>query len=183
MRRVTTTEAAVLGLLALEGEQSGYDVLRNAQRSVAYVWAPARSQLYAVLPRLVAAGYATSRRLPPSLGPDKTVYELTQSGRRALAEWLDGSDATDHDALFLRVFLGGFARNAVLVEHVERFRGDVETRLAALRELDASNDREGHDWYHALVLRLGLDHAELQLRWAEWALGELAGRAAREPRA
>ncbi len=44
----------MLGLLA-EGDRSGYDLLKRAERSVAHMWAPAKSQLYAVLPRLVEA--------------------------------------------------------------------------------------------------------------------------------
>ena len=44
-RTLTTTEAAVLALLAIEGEQSGYDLLKQASRSIGQVWAPAKSQL------------------------------------------------------------------------------------------------------------------------------------------
>ena len=60
-RTLTTTEAAVLSLLAFEGENSGYDLLKYVQKAIGYVWAPARSQLYSLLPRLVKDGYARSR--------------------------------------------------------------------------------------------------------------------------
>ena len=63
-RTLTTTEAAVLSLLAIEGENSGYDLLKYVQKAIGYVWAPARSQLYSLLPRLVKDGYAQSKRLP-----------------------------------------------------------------------------------------------------------------------
>ena len=52
-------EYAILGLLA-RGESSGYDLARAADRSIAYMWAPSRSQIYKVLPRLVAWGLATA---------------------------------------------------------------------------------------------------------------------------
>ena len=45
-RTLTTTEAAVLALLALEGENSGYDLLKYARQAIGYIWSPARSQLY-----------------------------------------------------------------------------------------------------------------------------------------
>src|SRR4051794_27802576 len=38
---VTATEVAVLGLLA-DGERSGYDLLREAERSVGFFWTPAK---------------------------------------------------------------------------------------------------------------------------------------------
>ena len=64
-RTLTTTEAAVLSLLAIEGENSGYDLLKYVQKAIGYVWAPARSQLYSLLPRLVKDGYARSRSVTP----------------------------------------------------------------------------------------------------------------------
>src|SRR5690242_19305265 len=51
MPEATRTELAVLGLLAWAGEASGYELNRRAERSVGFIWAPARSQLYAVLKR------------------------------------------------------------------------------------------------------------------------------------
>ena len=49
---LTTTEAAVLGLLS-HGPRSGYDLRKAVELSVGYFWGPAKSQIYAVLPRLV----------------------------------------------------------------------------------------------------------------------------------
>jgi DNA-binding PadR family transcriptional regulator len=51
-RTLTTTEAAVLALLAIQGERSAYDLDKLVERNIAHLWRPARTQLYAVLPRL-----------------------------------------------------------------------------------------------------------------------------------
>ncbi|HWQ02758.1 MAG TPA: PadR family transcriptional regulator, partial [Gaiellaceae bacterium] len=61
-RPATSTEVAVLGLLT-GGEQSGYDLLRSAERSVGFFWTPAKTQLYAILKKLVDHGYATARHV------------------------------------------------------------------------------------------------------------------------
>ena len=50
--QATLSESAVLGLLA-DGERSGYDLLKAIERSVGFFWTPAKSQLYALLPKLV----------------------------------------------------------------------------------------------------------------------------------
>jgi DNA-binding PadR family transcriptional regulator len=42
--RLTTTEYAILGLLA-GGESSGYDLARTADRTIVYMWSPSRSQI------------------------------------------------------------------------------------------------------------------------------------------
>ena len=108
-KTLTITEAAVLSLLAIEGESSGYDLLRQARKSVANIWAPAKTQLYAVLPRLVAAGLATQRAVVQERRPDKQLYRITPAGREALQRWLDDPDDTDRSAFFLRLFVGGLA--------------------------------------------------------------------------
>ena len=67
---LTTTEAVALGVLA-EGERSGYDLLKRVEASVGHIWSPAKSQLYAILPRLVDAGAARRRTVGQETRPDK----------------------------------------------------------------------------------------------------------------
>jgi PadR family transcriptional regulator AphA len=174
VRTVTTTEAAVLALLAIErGEHSGYDLLKSVAKAIGFVWSPARSQLYAVLPRLVAAGHATSRRVRQDTRPDKELYAITDAGREAVRAWLEDLESGDAELFSLKLFVGGLAGPEVAIRRVERFREGTEERLAVLRAIEPTNSRRGHDWYHFFLLRLGIDRAELHLRWADWVLEEL----------
>jgi len=81
VQQLTTTEAAVLALLEIEGERSGYDLLKAVSQAIGHIWAPARSGLYAALPRLVTLGLAQSRAVAQSTRPDKHVYRSTRAGR------------------------------------------------------------------------------------------------------
>ncbi len=47
--RLTLTEGAVLALLAIEGERSGYDLLKQMRKSIGHVWTPAKTQLAPLL--------------------------------------------------------------------------------------------------------------------------------------
>jgi DNA-binding PadR family transcriptional regulator len=172
-RTLTTTEAAVLALLALEGENSGYDLLKYVQKAIGYVWAPARSQLYSLLPRLVKDGYARSRAVAQSDRPDKTLYKITREGRGALDGWLTHIDPTDRAAFQLRLFVGALTDDDVLVRHVEAFRSDTAERLEEYRGIEPTNSRSGPDYYHHLLLRRGIQQAELDLEWADWVLRAL----------
>ena len=172
-RTLTTTEAAVLSLLAFEGENSGYDLLKYVQKAIGYVWAPARSQLYSLLPRLVKDGYARSRSVSQSERPDKTLYKITRDGRRALDVWLEHVDPNDRAAFQLRLFVGALTDDDVLVRHVEAFRDDTAERLAEYRAIEPTNSRSGADFYHYLLLRRGIQQAELDLEWADWVLRAL----------
>jgi DNA-binding PadR family transcriptional regulator len=166
-RTLTTTEAAVLALLAIEGERSGYDLAKQVARAIGHVWSPARSQLYAVLPRLVRDGLASSRRVAQTTRPDKQLYRITREGRRTLAAWFETVEPGARDTVLLKVFLGKLTTPEVLLEHLDQFRADVEDRLAVLREIEPTNTNRGHDWFHRHLLRYGIERAEHELRWAD----------------
>jgi PadR family transcriptional regulator AphA len=163
----------VLALLAIEGEHSGYDLLKRVAKAIGYVWSPARSQLYAVLPRLVEAGLASSRRVAQETRPDKQVYAISDAGREAVHDWLETVEPGDPETFYLKLFVGGLAGAETAVRQVEQFRRDVDERLAVLRAIEPTNSRRGHDAYHYFLLRLGIERAELQHRWADWVLEEL----------
>jgi DNA-binding PadR family transcriptional regulator len=176
-RTLTTTEAAVLALLALEGERSGYDLLKRLSRSIGHVWAPAKSQLYAVLPRLARDKLAERRLVAQSARPDKQLYRISADGRVALDAWLEHVEPGAGDAFFLKLFVGGLTSSDVLVAHVEQFRSEAEKRLRELRAIEPGNTREGNDFFHYFLLRLGIERAEQSLAWADWVLEELEGAA------
>jgi DNA-binding PadR family transcriptional regulator len=170
---LTLTEAAVLGLLTLEGERSGYDLLLLAHRSVGHVWAPAKSQLYATLERLARNGLARGREVAQISRPDKTVYRVTRAGRSALDAWLHTVGGS-RDEQVLKMFLGGLTDTATLAAHLEHYRDEAAQQLEVLQHLDRhENTRQGQDFFHGLVLDLGLASSQASMEWAEKALGQL----------
>jgi len=175
-RTLTTTEAAVLALLAIEGERSGYDLVKLVGQAIGHVWAPARSQLYAVLPRLVTDGLATSRRVVQEQRPDKQLYRISDEGRAVLESWLATVEPGATETFFLKLFVGGLTSDDVLIEHVEQFREDTAARLEELLAIEPTNTGQGHDYYHRFLLRLGIERARLMLDWADGVLAELRSR-------
>jgi len=146
---ISSTEAALLGLLRL-GEFSGYDVLKMVRGSVGYFWAPAQSQIYAVLPRLVRSGYATSRAIRQESRPDKQLYRITPKGEAALDRWLADPDAGDPIAknpFLLKLFLGEFMQPEAVAEHIARGRERAAAELAELEQISPSVDEHPYDGY------------------------------------
>jgi DNA-binding PadR family transcriptional regulator len=167
VQELTTTEAAVLALLAIEGENSGYDLMKLVSQAIGHVWAPARSGLYAALPRLVQMGLATSRAVAQSTRPDKQLYRISRDGRAALDGWLETVEPGARETFFLKLFVGGLTTPEVLLRHVEQFRADTEERLAGYRALEKTNSNRGHDWFHRHLLVHALERAEQELAWAD----------------
>ena len=92
--RLTTTEHALLGMLARYGEHSGYELLKLAEGGIGFFWSPAKSHVYEVLPRLQRGGHARRRLVAQSGRPDKHMWRITPRGRSALGRWLDRSIRT-----------------------------------------------------------------------------------------
>jgi DNA-binding PadR family transcriptional regulator len=163
---LTTTEAAVLSLLAIEGEHSGYELMKAVTQAIAHVWAPARSGLYAALPRLVRLGLARSRAVSQASRPDKQVYAISREGRAALDAWLQTVEPGARETFFLKLFVGGLTTPDVLLRHVDQFVADAAARLEVYRAIEPSNTNRGHDWYHRHLLVHALERGEQELAWA-----------------
>jgi DNA-binding PadR family transcriptional regulator len=183
MAEATRTELAVLGLLAWAGEASGYELHKRAGRSVGFIWAPARSQLYAVLKRLDADGLVRGRRVRQSDRPDKRLFSLSEAGRETLAAWLgelEPIEPEDRDGVLLKVFFAAHGDPAAGRAQLLDWRGRVEARLATYREIERGFDGEtGADAAARLqTLRLGMALMEASLGWADETLAALAPQAA-----
>jgi PadR family transcriptional regulator AphA len=168
----------VLGLLAA-GERSGYDLEKLARGSVGYFWAPARSQIYAVLPRLVDAGLAERRDLVQGRGPAKQLFRITRAGREALDRWLEEGPIgpePDRNLLLLKVFFGKRMRPERLREQIRERRLEAEQLKAELVEIE--EDPAERSIFAALTRRYGLEWADAVIRWADFAERTLAGEAA-----
>ena len=168
----------MLGLLA-EKPRTGYELQRAIERSIGYFWAPARSQTYAVLPRLVAEGLATARRVDQETRPAKRIYTLTEAGREALRAWLAVPPepvAAPRDELLVKLFLGQYAQPEDLAAHVrgrlERAREELEVWASIEQRIDVA----GEDFYGYLTLLEGIESSRARVRWAEQALALLEER-------
>ena len=174
---LTATEAAVLGLLT-RAAMSGYDLRKRIDGSVGYFWAPAKTQIYAVLPRLVDAGLATRRDVAQSGRPDKQVYRITRAGRAALRAWLDRGPIEpmpDKNPMLLKLFFGDAADPDALAQQVRERRATGVQLLAALEEIDATKRHPGRDddFFPALTRLWGRMYGEALVRWADEVLARL----------
>lgn len=177
--RLSDTELAVLGLLSF-GERSGYELDKLARGSIGYFWRPAKSKIYAILPRLVERGLAASEAVAQATRPDKRLYRLTPGGERALRDWLESREVpvgVSRDGLLLKLFFGELADAAALREQIEERRRRAEQQLRELEEIERDIDRDA-DFFPYLTLLHGLEGARSTIAWCDRALGEIEVREA-----
>jgi DNA-binding PadR family transcriptional regulator len=174
---LTTTEYAVLGLLSNGRARSGYDLRKDVDRNVGYFWAPTRSQIYAVLPRLVASGHLRVRHVAQRDRPDKQLYRITKRGLAALRDWLETGPVPQpaRNPFLLKVFFGGLASREAMLEQIRGRRREAEQLKRELLRLDADAAHDADDLFPSLTRRYGFEYADGVIRWARAAERELAG--------
>src|SRR5690348_3989754 len=176
---LSDTEYAVLGLLTF-GERSGYELDKLAGRSIGYFWRPAKSKIYAILPRLVERGFAESSTVAQTKRPDKQLYRITPAGSQALREWLDADGPVrgmSRDGLLLKLFFGADADPESLRAQVADRKRRAEQQLAEFEEIERTIDKDA-DFFPYLTLLHGLEDARSTIAWAEQALAALDRRSA-----
>jgi PadR family transcriptional regulator AphA len=170
---LTPTGRVILGMIAL-GKQTGYDIKQLVDRSVRYFWAASYGQIYPELRRLEEQGLITGRS-EPSGGRARTVYELTQAGRRALEEWLVGDIGVNwelRDEGMLKLFFSDFTDSEHRLRNVRAMREGHQRKLEQLNTLRAN----GGPVYSgpALTLELGIGMTEWLIEWCDQAERRLA---------
>jgi DNA-binding PadR family transcriptional regulator len=84
--RLGPTSYVVLGMVALRGSSTPYEVKRAVRRSVGRFWPFPHAQMYAEPQRLARAGLLREQR--EEEGRRRRIYTITDAGLDALRAWL-----------------------------------------------------------------------------------------------
>ncbi len=164
---------ALLGLLA-DHPGSGWDLLKQFETSLAFVWPATQSQLYTELGRMtddelveVTAAGARGRK----------EYAITDAGRAELARWITDvePDRNRRNDALLRVFFLWAVDRTAARDYLER-EADVyrrfHDRLTAVDE-QTHWDETKFDRFSRLALENGLRVTAANEEWAHWAAAQL----------
>jgi PadR family transcriptional regulator, regulatory protein AphA len=175
---LTSTSYAVLALLALQ-PWTTYQLAKQMERSLGWIWPRAVSRLYEEPKKLVAAGLADSRPEATGRRPS-TVYSITPAGREALAGWLAEPGAgplLECEALVKIAYADLGSRDGLLAN----LTALIEDTTAKLRfgEMIARQHLDGRGPFpqrlpvSGLMWRFLWEYNTTVLRWARWARTEV----------
>jgi DNA-binding PadR family transcriptional regulator len=170
-----TTTLVVLGLVALQ-PRSGYDLARLAERSVGYLWTPSRSQIYKVLPRLVAHRLATAKTVRQRDRPDKAIYSITPAGRRVLRRWLSEVEVEPSggaNIFALKLFFCDLVPAQTAQAQLDGYRRFLESRLKRFQAM-LRVPAHGENIFPQLVLARAITRIEATLAWVDDASANLS---------
>ncbi|HVC24518.1 MAG TPA: helix-turn-helix transcriptional regulator [Acidimicrobiales bacterium] len=180
---------ALLALLAVQ-PMTGYDLTKQFDRSVAFVWHAPHSQIYPELRKLEAAGLVTAQSEPRGARGTKRTYSVTDAGIADLVEWVNtvAPVVPERDAFRLKAtyFEYGPTENARrqyqshIDHHEEQLRRwevhveQLENRATALlrRRLETvpTELHEAVVAYKVHVYQGLIDRSRLEIRWARRGL-------------
>ncbi len=169
--RLSPVSYLVLGLIALRGPSTPYDLKRAASRSISYFWPFPHSQLYSEPKRLAASGLLAQQG--EEGGRRRLLYSLTHSGRAALENWLRTAPQEIFEMrdmavmqLFFSEFLSTEELKALARQQIDLYR----ERLAVYAEILSTRPEEGRERRMA-PLRLGIALAETYVAFWEDVAG------------
>lgn len=168
---LTSTSYALLGLLSVRAWTT-YELAQQVRRSLNWFWPRAERKLYDEPKGLVVAGLATATEEFTGRRR-RTLYEITDSGRRALADWLAAESAppTWESEAMVKVFFADAGDLEALRRTLSSMEDAANQRLAELAEMAGQESAFPHRSHvSALTLRLQEEQEAATSRWARWAL-------------
>lgn len=174
----TVSSYAILGLLALR-PWTGYDLTRQATRSLRFAWPKSERLLYSEPKKLVELGWATTHRETVD-GRSRNVYEITPEGRRALEAWMTtrpGPPQLEAEAL-LRVLFAEHGTSDDAKASLDALRADAREMEDSVVAINSTYLEDGHPFperTHLSVLfaTFQVEVARLMQRWADFASDEV----------
>ena len=170
---------AILVLLESEGG-TGYDIVKSFNKGLGYFWNASHQQVYQELKKLNGDGLLQCDVEVQTGKPDKKVYVVTDSGRKALHNWLAEPAKLPkiNDGLLVKLYAGSLNDMASLLEEVQgqrtHYADMLESFLAIERQYLTGDEEQRRQWKMPyLTLKRGIYGLRAWLLWADDVLEEL----------
>ncbi|GJM37897.1 MAG: hypothetical protein DHS20C19_12640 [Acidimicrobiales bacterium] len=177
--RLTTSSYAVLGLLRIQ-PWTGYELTRQATRSLRFAWPKSERLLYAEPKKLVEHGLVTAH--DEQVGQrSRTVYTITDEGRAALSEWMTTSPqppVLEAEALLRLLFAENGTTEDVIaaLDALAADAADLHEQVTSINSgyLDGEHPFPERTHLSVLFATFQLELFDLIVNWVEFAKSEIA---------
>ena len=175
-----STRYALLGLLTLAPDSgaSGYDLRQWAEGSIGHFWSESYGQIYPVLKQLLHDGLVTARK-EGSGKRERTLYAVTDSGRKELEDWLEKPARVQppRNENLLKLFFGlesTATGNASRLHSLRRHHEGLLARYEAV-EREVRERFSSHPGlpYWLMTLDYGRRHSSMVVDWCDATLKKL----------
>lgn len=132
MPKINKTKYALLGVLSYQ-PQSGYDIKKFCDASIAHFWNENYAHIYPVLKEMEKEGLVVKKTEQNEGRPPKNVYSITEDGRKELNGWLlkPVEEESGRNELLLKLF---FSSDIPLDNLIENIRKEKERHEKLIEE-------------------------------------------------
>ncbi len=155
-----------------EAPCSGYDLAKKFDGTVGFFWSASHQQIYRELTKLEEQAYISAVVVQQSNRPDKKVYEVTETGKDYLREWIaqPSTVAAIKDDLLVKLFAGNLVDPAVILDELEHHRSQHQDLLDTYKSIEQrffadTCQLDVNRRYQYLTLRQGI---RLETEWLAW---------------
>jgi PadR family transcriptional regulator AphA len=179
---LSPTAYVILGMISRE-PRSGYEIKALVDNTTRFFWAASYGQIYPELKRLSEAGLIDGSDVPRG-ERKRTVYAITEEGKRQLEDWLRQPPQTVEmrEEGLLKLFFAGVLppeQGAETLRSMREYRRGIATRLRAM-EPGAEEKLKQDDPFPLIVLQGGIEFNEWFADWCERMEARLLDSAPRE---
>jgi len=179
MARERKIDMVILGLLNHE-DLTGYDIKKRIDGAIGFFWKGSFGNIYPALKDMESGGMITKSDTSVG-GREKTSYHITQSGRKALKDWLKEEQVSNElkYETILKLFFGGAESRDTSIHNIEVFEEQIQKDLKLLKiyseALKKASGEEDHIYY-LLSVSFGIETYEAYLKWCAKAKKQLKQR-------
>lgn len=177
MAKTGKSQFAVLGMLALLKESSGYDLKKHMELSTEYFWKETFSSIYPVLENLEKQNLIVKIDKPTKNDRKRNTYVLTPEGQGILEKWLmqPSEKIQLRNELLLKLFFGNLVPIKVNIEHLEKYKEELQNKLLTFTEIEKemSDVDTLESLYNSIALDHGIRQVSSSLEWCDSAIKRL----------
>jgi PadR family transcriptional regulator AphA len=166
--RLGPVSYVVLGIVALRGPSTPYELKQFVERTLGYFWPFPHTQLYTEPARLADAGLLDEAR--EDGGRRRRHYTITDGGRAALSEWLAvpaTAPSEIRDSGLLKLFFGelGEPEQMLALAHAQ---AAAQRELLARYQAIHERYRDRPEYAHRVItVELGIAYARAAIAFWE----------------
>ncbi len=154
---------------------TGYDLMLKLNQ----FWRTTHSAIYPLLAELEEKQYVTYTLVGQNSKPDKKVYQITDTGREILREWLSAptEEAVQKDEMMLKIYcIQGFDSATIeklINEMEERYQKQLNRYTDSLKKLTSSvgnkfDSFKSQGFGSYLLLEKAISDVKLSIKWCRW---------------
>lgn len=179
MPKSNKSSYAILGMLRLIPNSSGYDIKKFMESSTQYFWKESFSSIYPVLQELERDGLIQRHGSPSPSDRQRHLYSLSLAGEKALKIWLAKPAELEQsrNELLLKLFFGDAVPPSISRQHIEEYQTILKEKKKIFLEiqdkLQLEHKQEAGLPYWLITLDYGVRQVEAALEWCKNTLYQL----------